>query len=74
MAGRAPLRASDEQRVSLIATTAYVDRAQADRAHAILLTLPGWTRDQHRMSEAFGVRDDTVRLWRSDSCATASWP
>ncbi len=43
------------------------DRAQADRARAILLTLSGWTSE--RISEAFGVREDTVRLWRSDFMA-----
>jgi transposase len=40
------------------------DRAEADRARAILLTLGGWT--SVRIAEAFGVREDTVRLWRSD--------
>jgi transposase len=39
------------------------DRAEADRARAILLTLSGWTSG--RIAEAFGVREDTVRLWRS---------
>jgi hypothetical protein len=39
------------------------DRAQADRARSILLTLRGWTSS--RLSEAFGVGQDTVRLWRS---------
>jgi transposase len=29
-----------------------------------LLTLAGWT--SARIAEAFGVREDTVRLWRSD--------
>jgi len=29
----------------------------------VLLTLSGWTSPQ--IAEAFGVRDDTVRLWRS---------
>jgi transposase len=29
----------------------------------MLLTLAGWT--SRRISEAFGVREDTVRLWRS---------
>jgi len=29
-----------------------------------LLTLAGWTSP--RIAEAFGVREDTVRLWRSD--------
>jgi hypothetical protein len=27
-----------------------------------LLTLPGWTSP--KIAEAFGVREDTVRLWR----------
>jgi transposase len=40
------------------------DRAEADRARAILLTLVGWT--SVRIAEAFGVREDTVRLWRSE--------
>jgi len=31
---------------------------------AVLLTLNGWT--SARIAEAFGVREDTVRLWRSD--------
>jgi hypothetical protein len=30
----------------------------------MLLTLAGWTSP--RIAEAFGVRADTVRLWRSD--------
>ena len=30
----------------------------------MLLTLAGWT--SARIAEAFGVREDTVRLWRSD--------
>src|SRR5271165_4219057 len=34
------------------------------RARAVLLTLTGWTSP--RIAEAFGVREDTVRLWRSD--------
>ena len=40
------------------------DRGEADRARAVLLTLSGWTSP--RIAEAFGVREDTVRLWRSD--------
>ena len=40
------------------------DRGEADRARAVLLTVSGWTSG--RIAEAFGVREDTVRLWRSD--------
>jgi transposase len=40
------------------------DRAEADRARSILLTLSGWTSG--RIAQAFGVREDTVRLWRSE--------
>ncbi len=39
------------------------ERAEADRARAILLTLSGWTSPA--IAAAFGVREDTVRLWRS---------
>jgi len=39
-----------------------LDRPQADRARAILLTLSGWTRP--RIAQAFGVQENTVRLWR----------
>jgi hypothetical protein len=39
------------------------DRAEADRARALLLTLEGWT--SARIAQAFGVGEDTVRLWRS---------
>ena len=38
------------------------DRAEADRARAILLTLSGWPSPG--IAAAFGVREDTVRLWR----------
>ena len=33
----------------------------------MLLTLAGWTSP--KIAEAFGVREDTVRLWRSDFIA-----
>ena len=38
------------------------DRGEADRARAILPTLSGWTSPA--IAAAFGVREDTVRLWR----------
>ena len=64
MAGKSPLKASAEQRLGLEALAASRDRGEADRARAVLLTLAGWT--SRRIAEAFAVREDTVRLWRSD--------
>jgi len=67
MVGKSPLRATLEQRAGLKAMAGGADRAEADRARAVLLTLSGWT--SARIAEAFGVREDTVRLWRSDFLA-----
>jgi transposase len=64
MAGKSPVTASEEQRKALQALALSRDRGEADRARAVLLTLGGWTSP--RIAEAFGVREDTVRLWRSD--------
>ena len=64
MAGKSPVTATDDQRAALKAMAGGADRAEADRARAIVLTLGGWT--SARIAEAFGVREDTVRLWRSD--------
>jgi transposase len=64
MAGKSPLTATDEQRAALVTLASSRDRGEADRARAVLLTLTGWT--SARIAEAFGVREDTVRLWRSD--------
>ena len=64
MAGQSPLSASEEQRTALTALAGSRDRGEADRARAVLLTLAGWTSP--RIAEAFGVREDTVRLWRGD--------
>ena len=64
MAGRSPVKANEEQRAALEALAASRERGEADRARAVLLTLNGWT--SARIAEAFGVREDTVRLWRSD--------
>jgi transposase len=41
-----------------------LDRREADRARALLLTMAGWT--SANIGEAFGVREDTVRMWRID--------
>src|SRR3954454_17221316 len=52
------------QRAALAILSGSRDHGEADRARAILLTLSGWTSP--RIAEAFSVREDTVRLWRSD--------
>lgn len=62
MAGKSPVTASEEQRGALQALGASRDRGEADRARAVLLTLSGWSSG--RIAQAFGVREDTVRLWR----------
>lgn len=64
MAGKSPVTADAEQREVLDALARSRDRGEADRARAILLTLSGWSSP--RIAEAFGVREDTVRLWRMD--------
>ena len=64
MVGKSPLSAGAEQRKALEVLSGSRDRGEADRARAILLTLSGWTSP--RIAEAFGVREDTVRFWRSD--------
>src|SRR3982750_2311384 len=63
MTGKSPLAATEDQRRALIALSRSRDRGEADRARAILLTLSGWTSGQ--IAQAFGVREDTVRFWRS---------
>jgi transposase len=63
MAGKSSVSADEEQRSALIALSHSRDRGEADRARAILLTLSGWSSGQ--IAEAFGVREDTVRVWRS---------
>ena len=63
MAGKTPVAATQEQRRALRALSRSRDRREADRARAIVLTLSGWTSSQ--IAEAFGVREDTVRFWRS---------
>ena len=63
MAGKSPTSANEEQRRALADLGRSRDRSEADRARAILLTLAGWTSPA--IAAAFGVREDTVRLWRS---------
>jgi transposase len=64
MSGKSPLWATEEQRAALAMLAGSRDRGEADRARAIVLTISGWTSG--RIAKAFGVREDTVRLWRSD--------
>jgi transposase len=64
MSGKSPVTANGEQRAALAVLATSRDRGEADRARAVLLTLSGWTSP--RIAEAFGVREDTVRLWRGD--------
>ena len=63
MAGKSPVVADEQRKRALADLGRSRDRGEADRARAILLTLAGWTSP--RIAEAFGVREDTVRLWRS---------
>lgn len=63
MAGKSPVVAAEDQRYALAGLARARDRGEADRARAILLTLSGWTSPA--IAAAFGVREDTVRLWRS---------
>jgi transposase len=64
MAGKSPVTATTHQITALKVMAEGADRAETDRARAILLTLSGWT--SARITQAFGVREDTVRLWRSE--------
>ena len=64
MAGKSRVTAGDQQRDALLTLAHSRDRGEADWARAILLTLSGWTSP--RIAEAFSVREDTVRLWRSE--------
>ncbi len=64
MAGKSPLMATEKDRKELRRLASSFDRCEADRARAILLTLEGWTSAE--IGQAFGVREDTVRLWRSE--------
>ena len=63
MSGKSPLVASAEQRDGLKRLAVSANRAEADRARAILLSLSGWKSTA--IGEVFGVREDTVRDWRS---------
>jgi len=62
MAGRSPVVADADQHRALLTLAQSRERAEADGARCILLTLSGWTSPV--LAEVFGVREDTVRMWR----------
>lgn len=43
IAGRSPVTPTEDQKAELKVLAQGADRAEADRAHALLLTLDGWT-------------------------------
>src|ERR1700730_16750279 len=57
------LTCSAEQRDGLKRVAVSANRAEGDRARAILLSLAGWK--SAAIGQVFGVREDTVRDWRS---------
>src|ERR1700688_2740766 len=67
MAGQSTVVADEEQRTAVAEVGKSRERGEADRARCILLTLSGWSSP--RLAEAFGVREDTVRLWRMEFMA-----
>ncbi len=54
MAGRSRVVATAEQCAELRTLAGSLDRAEADRARAILLSLEGWS--SFRIAEAFSVK------------------
>lgn len=62
MVGRTRLSATDEERVALEQLARSADRAEADRARAILWSSAG--RIGTVIGGLLGVRADTVRQWR----------
>ena len=62
MVGRPRVVATAEQCRDLRTLAGSSDRAEADRARAILLSLQGWS--SVRIAEAFSVEPDSVRHWR----------
>lgn len=64
MSGKTTIKVTGEAGGVLKELSRSQDRGEADRARAILLSAEGWTAG--RIAKAFGVREDTVRQWRSD--------
>jgi hypothetical protein len=67
MSGRSPVSAHDDQRSVLAALAGSGNRAEADRARAILLTLSGWASP--RIAEAFSVREEALVQFYSEAKA-----
>ena len=63
MSGKSPLAANAGQLEGLKRLAVSANRAEADRARAILLSVSGWK--SAAIGQVFGVREDTVRNWRS---------
>src|SRR3982751_815961 len=63
MAGKSPIVATEDQKRELVALSHSPGRGEAGQARGIVLPRSGWTSGQ--IAEAFGVREDTVRVWRS---------
>jgi transposase len=63
MSFKSSVAASAEQLDGLKRLAVSANRAEADRARAILLSRSGWK--SAAIGEVFGVREDTVRNWRS---------
>ena len=57
MGGTSWVKASEDEKRALRELSESRERAEADRARAIILTLSGWTSG--RIAQAFGVREDT---------------
>ena len=68
IAGQSTVVADEDQRTALAELAKSRERGEADRARCIVLTLSGWSSP--RLAEAFGVREDTVRLWRMEFMAS----
>jgi transposase len=62
MSGQSWIEATADQRAELRCLAGSSDREEADRAHAVLLSLDGWTSE--RIAAAFSVEADSVRHWR----------
>src|ERR671939_247078 len=63
MAGPLPIGAGGREKEGVVGLRPSRGRGEADRARTILLTLSGWT--SRWIAEVYGVREDTVRFWRS---------